>query len=149
MDRSHVQGRQQTTERYIYKYTTQQGNCTQYHRSLHRHSAQYTDTSYTIYVLSVYTVHCITNVILSILYHLIWYWISSISDLYKFLFSKILYNKLLLYSIIIIIRKGRQCKAGRERLTPYQSEDPNPTIPTYRMKEEKGKTVGDKKWASS
>ena len=45
--------------------------------------------------------------------------------------------------IIIIIRKGRQCKAGRERLTPYQSEDPNPTTPTHRMKEEKGKTVGD------
>ena len=47
--------------------------------------------------------------------------------------------------IIIIIRKGRQCKAGRERLTPYQSEDPNPTTPTHRMKKEKGKTVGDKK----
>ena len=31
--------------------------------------------------------------------------------------------------IIIIIRKDRQCKAGRERLTPYQSEDPNPTTP--------------------
>ena len=46
--------------------------------------------------------------------------------------------------IIIIISsssssKGRQCKAGRERLTPYQSEDPNPTTPTHRMKEEKGK----------
>ena len=26
---------------------------------------------------------------------------------------------------IIIIRKGRQCKAERERLTPYQSEDTN------------------------
>ena len=30
------------------------------------------------------------------------------------------------YIIIIIIRKDRQCKAGRERLTPYQSEDPQP-----------------------
>ena len=47
--------------------------------------------------------------------------------------------------IISIIRKGRQCKAERERLTPYQSEDPNPTTPAHRMKEEKGKTVGDKK----
>ena len=47
--------------------------------------------------------------------------------------------------IFIIIIKGRQCKAGRERLTPYQSEDPNPTTPTHRKKEEKGKTVGDKK----
>ena len=34
-------------------------------------------------------------------------------------------------------------------LTPYQSEDPSPTIPTHRMKEEKGKTGGDKKGASS
>ena len=48
--------------------------------------------------------------------------------------------------IIIIIKRGWQCKAGRERLTPYQSEDPNPTTPTYRKNEEKGKTVvGDKK----
>ena len=41
--------------------------------------------------------------------------------------------------IIIIIKKGWQCKAGRERLTTYQSEDPNPTTPTHRMKEDKGK----------
>ena len=53
------------------------------------------------------------------------------------------------YIIIIIIRKGRQRKAERERLTPNQSEDPNPTTPIHRMKEEKGKTAGDKKWASS
>ena len=46
--------------------------------------------------------------------------------------------------IIIIINKGWQCKAGRERLTPYQSEDPNPTTPTQRMKEEQEKTAGDK-----
>ena len=31
------------------------------------------------------------------------------------------------------------------QLTPYQSEGPNPTTPTHRKKEEKGKTVGDKK----
>ena len=43
------------------------------------------------------------------------------------------------YDIIIIIQKGWQCKPGRERLTPEQSEDPNHTIPTHRMKEEKGK----------
>ena len=54
-----------------------------------------------------------------------------------------------LRSIIIIIKRGWQCKAGRERLTPFQSEDPNPTTPTHRKKEEKGKTVGYKKWASS
>ena len=41
--------------------------------------------------------------------------------------------------IIIIIRKGWKCKAGREQLTSYQFEDPNPTTPTHRMKEEKGK----------
>ena len=54
--------------------------------------------------------------------------------------------KLLFIIIIIIIKRGWQCKAGRERLTPYQSEDPNPTTPTHRKKEEKGKiVVGDKK----
>ena len=47
--------------------------------------------------------------------------------------------------IIIIIKKDRQCKAGRGRLTPYQSEDPSPTLPTYRGKEEKGEIVEDKK----
>ena len=52
--------------------------------------------------------------------------------------------------LIIIIKKGWQCKAGREQLlTPYQSEDPNSTTPTHRMKEEKGKTAGDKRRASS
>ena len=47
----------------------------------------------------------------------------------------------LLIFISIIIKRGWQCKARRERLTPYQSEDPNPTTPTHRKKEEKGKTV--------
>ena len=46
--------------------------------------------------------------------------------------------------IIIIIKKDWQCKDGRERLTPYQSEDRSPTLPTYRGKEEKGKIVEDK-----
>ena len=55
----------------------------------------------------------------------------------------------LLVTQYIIIKKGWQCKAGRERLTPYQSEDPTPTIPTHRMKEEKGKTGGDKNGESS
>ena len=40
---------------------------------------------------------------------------------------------------IIIIKKGGQCKSEREFYTPYQSEDPSPTIPTFRQKEEKGK----------
>ena len=51
--------------------------------------------------------------------------------------------------IIIIIRKYLQCKAGRGRLTPYQSEDPSPTLPTYRGKEEKGKIVENKKGESN
>ena len=53
--------------------------------------------------------------------------------------------------IIIIIKKKywQSIKAGRGRLTPYQSEDPNPTLPTYRGKEEKGKIVEDKKGDSN
>ena len=51
--------------------------------------------------------------------------------------------------IIIIIKKDWQCKDGRGRLTPYQSEDPSPTLPTYRGKEEKGKLVEDKKVESN
>ena len=38
---------------------------------------------------------------------------------------------------------------GRGRLTPYQSEDPSPTLPTCRGKEEKGKIVEDKKGESN
>ena len=57
--------------------------------------------------------------------------------------------------IIIIIKRDWQCKAGRGRLTPYQSKDPSPTLPTYRGKEttyrgkEKGKIVEDKKGESN
>ena len=51
--------------------------------------------------------------------------------------------------IIIIIKKYRQCKAGRGRLTPYQSEDPSHTLPTYRGKEEKNKLVEAKKGESN
>ena len=57
------------------------------------------------------------------------------------------YLEIIIIIRIIIIRKGWQCKAWRERLTPYQSKDPSPTIPTHRMKEEKGKPAGDKKRA--
>ena len=41
--------------------------------------------------------------------------------------------------IIIIIKIGVQWKAEREWYTPYQSEDPSLTIPTYRQREEKVK----------
>ena len=34
-------------------------------------------------------------------------------------------------------------------MTPYQSEDPSYTLPTYRGKEEKGKIVEDKKGESN
>ena len=54
-----------------------------------------------------------------------------------------------IYFIIIIIKKDWQCKAGRGRLTPYQSEDPSPTLPTNRGKEEKRKIVEDKKGKSN
>ena len=55
--------------------------------------------------------------------------------------------------IIIITKKDWQCKAGRGRLTSYQSEYPSPTLPrqgsTYRGKEENGKIVEDKKGESN
>ena len=51
--------------------------------------------------------------------------------------------------IIIIIKKDWQCKAERGRLTPYQSVDPIPTLPTNRGKEEKGKIVQYKKGESN
>ena len=44
-----------------------------------------------------------------------------------------------MFIIIIIIKKGQQCKAEREWYTRYQSEDPSSTISTYRQKEDKGK----------
>ena len=47
------------------------------------------------------------------------------------------------FYLLLLLKKGRQCKAEREWYTPYQSEDPSPTIPTYREKEEKGKKVED------
>ena len=49
-----------------------------------------------------------------------------------------------IHNIIIIIIKKDWCKAGRGRLTPYQSEDPSPTLPAYRGKEDKEKIVEDK-----
>ena len=51
--------------------------------------------------------------------------------------------------VIIIIKKGWCCNAGREQLTPYQSKDPSLTIPIHKMKEKEGKIVGDKKGARS
>ena len=59
------------------------------------------------------------------------------------------FKQIYILYIIIIIKKDRQCKAGRGRLAPYQSEDPSPTLATYRGKEEKGKIVDDKKGESN
>ena len=59
--------------------------------------------------------------------------------------TEFIISTVIIIIIIIIIKNGWQCKAERERLAPYQSEDPNPTAPTHRKKEEKGKTAGDKK----
>ena len=51
--------------------------------------------------------------------------------------SKLKYNGI----FFSIIKNGWQCKTGRERLTPYQSEDHSPTISSNIMKDEKPKTV--------
>ena len=51
--------------------------------------------------------------------------------------------------IIIIIKNDWQCKAVRVRLTLYQSEDPSPTLPAYRGKEDNGKKVEDKRGESN
>ena len=53
------------------------------------------------------------------------------------------------HACIIIIKKDWQCNPGRGRLTPYQSEDPSLTLPTYRGKEEKWKIIEDKKGESN
>ena len=55
----------------------------------------------------------------------------------------------IIFIITIIIKKNRQCMAGSERLTSYQSEDQNPAIPTHSKKEEKMKMVKGKMGASS
>ena len=58
---------------------------------------------------------------------------------------------LLLLSLLLLLlfKKNGNAIAGRGRLTPYQSEDPSPTLPNYRGKEKKGKIVEDKKGASN
>ena len=58
-------------------------------------------------------------------------------------------TKIMRLFYIIIIKKAWQCNTGKEQLTPYQSEDPSPKIPTHRRKEEKEKIAGDKKAVSS
>ena len=50
---------------------------------------------------------------------------------------------IIIINIIIIIKISRQCNAGREWYTNYQSEDPRHTKPTHWEKEETQKTVKD------
>ena len=76
-------------------------------------------------------------------------YIFNIVMLQIYLLFVVNFSIFLLLIFIIIIQKDRQCKAGRERLTPYQSEDPSLTLPTYKGKEEKGKIVEDKKGESN
>ena len=47
----------------------------------------------------------------------------------------------MLQLIIIIIKQGRQCRAGRRQLTQYLFKDP--TIPTHREKEETWNAIED------
>ena len=68
-------------------------------------------------------------------------------DLFKNITELLCVNIIII--IIIIIKKDCQCKAGRGRLTPYQSVDPSPVLSTYRGKEEKGKIVEDKRGESN
>ena len=65
--------------------------------------------------------------------------IFGIQPIINVLFRLISFKYKLKTIIIIIIKRDWQCKAGRERSTPYQSEDPNPTTPTLERKKRKGK----------
>ena len=49
--------------------------------------------------------------------------------------------------LLLLLKKIGNARPGR--LTPYQFEDPSPTLPTYRGKEEKGKIVEDKNGESN
>ena len=69
--------------------------------------------------------------------------------LWVLLVAAVTFPSQLPYLAIIIIKKDWQCKAGRGRLTPYQSEDPSPTLPAYRGKEDKWKIAEDKKIESN
>ena len=51
--------------------------------------------------------------------------------------SGIIIRVYILIITTVIVKKGRQLKVGRERLTPYQSEDPSPKMSSHRKKEEK------------
>ena len=50
--------------------------------------------------------------------------------------------------LLLLLKKIDNARPG-EGDTPYQSENPSPTLPTYRGKEEKEKIVEDKKGKSN
>ena len=59
-----------------------------------------------------------------------------------FYVSPIQFNiKIELILLLVVLKEVGKCKAWRERLTPYKSEDPSgsPTTLTHKIKEEKGK----------
>ena len=73
-----------------------------------------------------------------------WVWMPSTSLLVIRVYLALPATECLTLAVIIIIiiniiKKGGVCKAEREWYTPYQSEDPSPTIPTCRQKEAKVK----------
>ena len=62
------------------------------------------------------------------------YFMYTIRKRTHFPFSPAKHGKIIIIIIIIIIQRGLQCKAEREWYTPYQTEDPSHTIPTYKLK---------------
>ena len=46
------------------------------------------------------------------------------------------------FTLYIISKSFKKSLSSFVNPYPYQSEDPSPTIPTYRQKEEKGKKSG-------
>ena len=86
----------------------------------------------------LFTFRCPSGTILLTPFSMVWDWQVSRAGPMLLYWPKLLYpyySLLLSFpfsSFIIIIKKDWQCKAGRGRLTPYQSEHPSPTLPTYR-----------------
>ena len=48
-------------------------------------------------------------------------------------------HRCLLKGILLLVKEVGSARLRESDFTPYQSNDPSPTIPTYRQKEEKGK----------
>ena len=96
------------------------------------------DSTYTIY----YYYYCTQNsLLLSVSKYSRWVKIllASIPSfvLYDRTYEQLHYYLTFIIIIIIIIKSGRQCKASRERFTPYQSKDASPTIQIYNERREK------------